>query len=192
MNSLKLRSNYARKLKHSLPQSSGFKWLISLFILWHLFALTIWLLPYSPGLVENSLRVVRPYMTVTGFRQSWEMFAPLPDRLDAHVQARITYAGGQVRLWDFPRMQNMGYARRYQRERFHKLIENAHRDQYSYLWPYLARYAARCNNILPGHPPVSVELIRYYRIIPPPGLPAPSDYTATEFYRTSIEARDLK
>src|SRR5205823_4872612 len=151
----------------------GNRWVrlaINVFVLWQLFALTIWLLPESE-LRRDCVGVITPYMTFTGLMQSWNMFSPEPSKLDMYVEARITYAKGPVRSWIYPRMTRLGYVERYWHERFRKFIELAHLDQNQMVWPSLARYPARVNNLYPGNPPVQVQLVRHFRFTPPPGVP---------------------
>ena len=170
---------------------------ITLFVCWHLFAIAIWLLPFSPGIVQSCAPLVRVYMTTTGFMQSWTMFSPNPDNLDVYMQARITYAQGDSRVYTFPRMATMSYAKRYEEERWRKFIENATHGSNTSLWPSLARYAARVNNYDEQNPPVAVELFRRYRMIPDPGQPIPSFQTEPMIqngrsYVLNIHAEDLK
>ena len=146
---------------------------VNLFILWQLFALTIWLSPNGSALVQSCLGTVRPYMTLTSFAQSWSMFSPYPDRLDVTMEAQITYADGEKRSWFFPRMQRLGYARRYEEERWRKLVEVATHGNSQAVWLGMARYAARANNYDSQNRPVSVVLLQHMRQIPPPGNPLP-------------------
>ena len=148
---------------------------INVFILWHLFAMAIWLSPSNSALVQSPVGVglVRSYMTLTSFAQSWSMFSPYPDRLDVTLEAQITYADGEKRSWYFPRMQRMGYARRYEEERWRKLVEVATHGNSEALWLAMARYAARANNYDSQNRPVSVVLIQHMRQIPPPSTPLP-------------------
>jgi hypothetical protein len=164
--------------------------LINAFILWHLFALTIWLLPES-ALRQSWIGLVSPYMTWTGFMQSWSLFSPNPAPMEVYVEARITYADGRARSWVYPRMVNMGYLERYRRERFRKLIEMAHPDENRVVWPSLARYAARRNNLNPGNPPVSVALVRHFRAIPPPGLLF-APFKTYLFFQMPVRSGDLR
>lgn len=152
---------------------------INLFLVWHLFALAIWLLPSDSALVQAYVGVVRPYMTMTAFSQSWSMFSPYPDKMDVYLEAEITYADPKSPKgsWIFPRMAPMGYTQRYKEERWRKLTEVATHGDNHVLWPSLARYAARVNNFDSQNPPVSVRLIQHSRTIPPPGEPIP-DYQA--------------
>lgn len=149
---------------------------INVFLLWHIFALTIWLIPPNSAIVESPLGagLVRPYMTLTGFAQSWTMFSPVPDRLDVTLEARITYADGETRSWFFPRMARMGYARRFEEERWRKLVEIVtHNNGTQMLCSALARYAARVNNVDSQNRPVSVALFEHSRQLPPPGQTIP-------------------
>ncbi len=147
--------------------------LINLFILWHTFALFVWLMPGNSAIGQAFVGVVRPYLTVTAFAQSWSMFSPNPDHMDVYLEARITYADGRVKSWEFPRMAHYGYVKRYEEERWRKMTEVVTHGSNQNLWPMMARYAARVNDPNPQNPPVRVELIQHSRLIPPPGQPIP-------------------
>ncbi len=147
--------------------------LINLFIVWHAFALFVWLMPSGSAIGQAFVGVVRPYMTVTAFAQSWSMFSPNPDHLDVFLEAKITYANGQVKSWEFPRMVHYGYVKRYEEERWRKMTEVVTHGSNQNLWPMMARYAARVNDPDPHNPPVRVELIQHSRLIPPPGQTIP-------------------
>jgi hypothetical protein len=143
------------------------KTLISLFIIWHIFAVSVWLL--SPGAVNFYLsKIVAPYMQITGFWQNWTMFSPNPLRDDYYVQAQITYADGVTRNWNIPRMHDMGMIEKYQKERFRKMVENAGGSSNKTMYPFLARYAMIENDRGPATYPATVKLVRYWRFIAPP------------------------
>ncbi len=167
--------------------------LTNAFIVFHIFVLAVWLMPYNLPLAQNLLPPdgggwVRGYVIWSGFEQSWQMFAPNPDTHDLTVVARVTFQNGQTRDWRFPRMRDMGYGARYQRERMRKFLEIA--DYHETLWPGMARYAARACNTVPGNPPVAVTLVRYLRDVPPPGHVLPP-YTQQEFFRAIIAPQEL-
>ena len=147
--------------------------LINLFIIWHAFALFVWLMPGSSAIGQAFSGVVRPYLTITAFAQNWNMFSPNPDKMDVYLEAKITYANGQTKSWEFPRMVHLGYVKRYEEERWRKMTEVVTHGSNQNLWPMLARYAARVNNPDPKNPPVRVEMIQHSRIIPPPGQAIP-------------------
>jgi hypothetical protein len=181
---------YRRRLGRLRRRRAGHT-LVTAFILWHLFALLIWNMPAQSNLAGRSMTVVRPYMTGTGLMQGWVMFAPDPYRLDVSVEARVAYSDGAVRSWYFPRMAKLSYAARYNKERWRKYVEVMHQDAWSILWPPAARYAARVNDDRPGARPVSVELVRHWRIIPDPGRPLPP-ISAYSFFKTPVRPEDLR
>ena len=147
---------------------------VNLFLLWHGFALFVWLMPGNSAVVQFFVGTVRPYLTITAFAQSWSMFSPNPDHLDVYLEAKITYAHGEVKSWEFPRMNHLGYAKKYEEERWRKMTEVVTHGSNQNLWPVMARYAARVNNPDPKNPPVKVALIQHSRLIPPPGQPIPA------------------
>ncbi len=146
---------------------------VNLFIAWHLFAVFIWLVPSGSAIVQGCVGTVRPYLVITAFAQSWSMFSPNPDHMDVFLEAKITYANGQTKRWEYPRMVHMTYPKRYEEERWRKMTEVVTHTGSHELWPAMARYAARVNNPDPNNPPVKVELIEHSRNIPPPGQPIP-------------------
>lgn len=168
--------------------------LVNAFIVWQVFAVTVWLLPHDWPFVRNFVPAyndgpIRAYLTLTNFGQDWQMFAPEPDRRDQTIDAVVTLADGQTRQYNFPRMRDLGYVDRYRRERFRKLIEVAGHDYW--VWPALARYAARRCDTDPHTPPVRVTLIKRFRDIPPPGQPLPP-FQDAPFYETPITPEDLR
>ena len=173
------------------PALSGWqRFGLNAFILWNLFAVGIWLLPNS-ALRQSCSELVRPYLMITGLAQGWTMFSPNPSDVDLYIEARITYADGQVRGWNYPRMIDMGYVERYRRERFRKMIEIANQDSSRMVWPSLARYAARRNNSDPRNRPVAVELVRHFRNTPAPGFPW-GPYRTFACFKTNISPEDLR
>ncbi|MCW3059345.1 MAG: hypothetical protein JWQ02_1166 [Capsulimonas sp.] len=169
---------------------------ITVFVLWHLFALVVWAMSGSSELSRQCMVIVRPYMTLTGFNQGWLMFAPEPYKRNINVEARVHYADGTERSWTYPRMEELPYEERYRSERYRKYVEVAHQEGYSYLWHSMALYAARVNNDRPGSPPVVVELIRHFRTLPdleksPPDTPLPPMETY-KFYTIPIRPEDLR
>jgi hypothetical protein len=144
------------------------RWLISAFIAFHLLAVLCWAFPSNSLLVGGVKKLVTPYMLWAGLFQSWDMFAPNPRSLNIYVTAEITYANGQRRVWEFPRMEKLGLVDRYFKERYRKWAnDNLRLDENARLWPDAARYIARLN-AEPGNPPVEVRLKRSWQQIPGP------------------------
>ncbi len=184
---------YERRLARLARRAWGRR-IINLFIAVHLFALTLWLLPYNLPLVQTLVPPdgggwVRDYVIWTGFEQSWQMFSPNPDTRDLTIVAHVTLRGGQTREWRFPRMRDMGYAARYRRERMRKFLEIA--NYHETLWPAMALYAARQCDTNPGNPPVGVTLARSVRDVPPPGR-QPAPFARQEFFQARILPQELR
>ena len=168
--------------------------LVNAFIVWQIFAVAVWLLPHDWPLVRDLAPPtndgpIRAYLTLTNFGQDWQMFAPEPDRRDQAIQATVTLADGQTRFYAFPRMSDLGYAERYRRERFRKLVEVAGHNYH--VWPALARYAGRRCLSDPHNPPVRVTLAKRFRDIPPPGQPLPP-FQVVPFFSTPVTPEDLR
>jgi hypothetical protein len=164
------------------------KIIISLFVVWQVFAVTVWLMPEGQGPRLYLGPIVNSYMLFTGAWQQWTMFSPSPEKKDASIEARVDYADGTHGYWNFYRMTSMGYVERYQRERFRKMGENAEPPSARRMWPYLARYAAIvCDRHKPGTYPMTVHLLRRLRYItPPPGSILP--YQSYPFYTETFTA----
>jgi hypothetical protein len=163
---------------------------LSTFILWQIMTAALWLLPQS--VTQSSFVIpLRHYMWMVGCDQNWGMFAPNPANADVYVTAQITYQDGTQKEWTYPRMHDLGYVRRYQEERYRKMLEWAHQPAYARMWPWLARFAAQANNDHARTNPVThVELILHTMNIPNPGVPLPP-YTAQTFYQTDFKPGSL-
>lgn len=166
---------------------------VSLFICWHFLAIGMWTLPVLMEDFPLVGGVVRTYLTTTGFNQGWTMFAPDPYSIDVYLECRIHYADGTVRSWNYPRMYDYNYFVRYQKERWRKYVEVVSTDQYKFLWPSAAKYAARVNNIYPNNPPVSVDLVKHLHNVTPPTIGAQDQpWQSYELASVPIAPEDLK
>jgi hypothetical protein len=164
---------------------------ISGFILFHIIALVLWCF----GLERPRTRVGKGldvYMVYSGLSQGWAMFAPNPTSLNSHVEAEITYQNGRVRVWRFPRPEEIGYFERMFTERFRKWANDRLRmDANAALWPDAARYIARLNDD-PTNRPVTVALVRYWSQIGPPGSKQPEPWQHTTFFTYTVTPADLR
>lgn len=166
---------------------------ISAFIAFNLFAIVSWCVPLDSPLIARCRELTRPYLIWTGLFQKWDMFAPDPSRMNNYAGAVIEYRDGQSSQWTFPRMEDLGYIDKYFMERYRKFTnDNLRLDADAPIWPDAARYIARVNN-RPSNPPISVALVRYWSIVPPPGArsdePAWSQFT---FFRYNVVPGDLR
>ena len=96
---------------------------ISIFILFHLIAITCWAAPTSFWLVAEIKGLVRPYMLWSGLFQSWDTFAPNPPTANSYVKAAVVTQDHHIHVWAFPRMEELSYSERYFKERYRKFSE---------------------------------------------------------------------
>jgi hypothetical protein len=168
--------------------------LISGFIALNLFAIVSWCVPLDSPLLSACRSLSRPYLVWTGLFQKWDMFAPDPSKLNCYLGAQIAFRDGRTALWTFPRMENLGIIDKYFKERYRKYAnDNLRLDGDAPAWPDAARYIARVN-YSPSNPPVSVNLVRYWSIVPPPtatGAYEPGPWQQYMFFHYSVAPGDL-
>jgi hypothetical protein len=120
----------------------------------------------------------------------WDMFAPDPVKANTYVKAVVITKNGHVHVWSFPRMDQLGFGQRYQKERYRKFVEDMLREQNALLLPDVVKHIARFYND-PADPPLKVLLIKFQSDITPGSKnerePRPSD-----FYDEYIEPEDLR
>jgi hypothetical protein len=189
----------------------GVRIVVSVFVCWHVFAVAIYNLPNGNPLVNQFLNPVMYYIVGAQVLQGWNMFAPNPYGSSGYIagaEADITYANGEHRIWRFPQPSNMPADRygqpimrngqevhdiwlAYNKERWRKYLEVIDNSSCDYLWPGMARYAARMNNDEPGNPPTTVQLFKYSGTVVGPGQdqPPPTRYL---FTTVAIDPGDLK
>ncbi len=142
--------------------------LISGFILFHIVATLLWILPES-ALRTRLFALPQQYISRVGLWQSWGMFAPEPSNLNLYLTATVSYADGSQRSWEWPRPEQLDLFSRYQQERYRKFTEYGRLDAYRYLWPSMAQFAAQQLPASdPANPPVRVQLWRHWWFVPPP------------------------
>ncbi|MBY0360253.1 MAG: hypothetical protein K2W82_19790 [Candidatus Obscuribacterales bacterium] len=167
--------------------------LISLFILFHTFALLLWTSPPFP-LYWSIVPLIRPYVCYFGFWNQWKMFSH-PKNWTLYLTANVTLQDGQILKWDFPRMENLPYMTRAQKERYREWAhEYVNQNEYKTICPEASRFIAR--NIQNANAqPVSVQLVRHWTWIqPPPGLgePLPSGEFEYAFFTYNVRPEDLR
>lgn len=164
---------------------------ISVFILFHLVAITCWAVPVDWLPVVGVRQIVRPYMLWTGLFQSWDMFAPNPLPENAYFKA-VVITKKHVRVWDFPRMDELSFGERYKKERYRKFLEGISLEQNAAALPDVVRHIARFYDD-PSDPPQKVMLVRYKSEITPGSNDEREPRAkASDFYEEYIEPRDLR
>jgi hypothetical protein len=165
---------------------------VSIFILFHLIAITCWAVPVNFSAVGQLREIIRPYMLWTGLYQSWDMFAPNPKSIDAYIKAVVFTQDRHMKVWTFPRMEELSFRERYPKERYRKFAEMLPDQKNEALWPGVAAHVARLFNN-PIDPPDKVVLIEFRADIKPgadessPPVPEPN-----VFYEGYLEPGDLR
>lgn len=165
---------------------------INVSLIFHIVAITCWCIPLNAALIVQFRNVVRPYILWSGLFQAWDMFAPSPRSVNAHVEAAVILRDGRIHTWKFPRMEQLGLIERTYKERYRKFVENIQVDSYKALWPDVARYIARANNN-PADPPEVVMLIRYWSdIVPTTDANYHPPERARIFFQYEVQPGDLR
>ncbi len=164
-------------LQQRLEASRAGRGLISLFIAATLVAVVISNLP-TGRVRTRAYSIAEPYLNASGLWQSWRIFGPVPRSTIEYLEARVRRADGTVSVWRPP--SNGALIGAYRDERWRKFVEHAvfGRDEWPWLWPSAARYAAREVGRR-GARPVEVTLVRRAAEEIPPGKGPP--------YLTSFE-----
>lgn len=184
---MKGRSFEKRSDDHRVPHTA-----VSIFILFHLIAITCWAVPVNFSAVRELREIIRPYMLWTGLYQSWDMFAPNPKSIDAYIKAVVFTQDRHMKVWTFPRMEELNFRERYPKERYRKFAEMLPDQKNEALWPGVAAHVARLFNN-PIDPPDKVVLIEFRADIKPgqdessPPVPEPN-----VFYEGYLEPGDLR
>jgi hypothetical protein len=169
------------------------KTVISLFCLWQICAVAVWLLPGGSRPKEHLERYFRDYIYLTGCWQNWELFSPNPSDLNLYLEAEITRGDGTQSISSFHRPSQDGLVRRYQDERFRKMVYNIDWRSDKRLLPALARWAAiDAERNSQRDFPMSVVLTEHYaRIGPPPfhSQPYQSDTVYSQTFVTPPDGR---
>jgi hypothetical protein len=97
-----------------------------------------------------------------------------------------------MKVWTFPRMEELGFAERYQKERYRKFEETLPEQRYEALRPGVATHVARLFNSQVD-PPDKVVLIEFRYDIKPGAdesyVPVPKPNV---FYEGYIQSGDLR
>lgn len=139
---------------------------ISVFLAFHLIAITCWALPTNFFVVQDIRNFVRPYMLWSGLFQSWDTFAPNPKAVNSYVEAVAVTQSHKQKVWVFPRMEQLSYGARYREERYRKFAEVLPQRQYAPMWPDVAQHVTRLLDD-PGDGPAIIFLIQFQAPITP-------------------------
>lgn len=165
---------------------------ISIFILFHLIAITCWAVPSQFPPVRAIKELVRPYMLWSGLFQSWDMFAPNPRPVNSYIKAVVITQNHHIHVWTFPRMEELSLSERYRKERYRKFTDVLPEQVNAALWPDVASHLARYFDSQ-ADPSEHVTLVQFSTDIKPGAdesfdpVPKP-----TVFYEDYVQPENLK
>ena len=153
--------------------------LISAFVVGHLGAVTLWVLPDCP-IKARAMPTLAWYMLPTGQWQYWGMFAPDPIRDTATLEAVAVDARGMIHTFAFPRESDMSPWAASLHYRHAKYSANyALKDDFGASREFGARHVIRQLGLTAEVFPVDVQFVYQIRPTPPPGGPPADPMTPT-------------
>ncbi|MFO0909536.1 MAG: hypothetical protein U0794_14475 [Isosphaeraceae bacterium] len=148
------------------------KWAISAFLVVHVGATCLWVLPESP-LRQAAFPYMRYYIMPLGMWQYWGMFAPDPVRDTVTLEADVLDAHGMRHSFAFPKLADYSILGRVPRFRHSKFGANLNIAENELSRQMAARHILRQLAIPADAYPVDVRLIYQIRTAPAPGGPPP-------------------
>lgn len=146
---------------------------ISLFVIAHLCAVTIWILPACVIKLWAIPYIVK-YMVPLGQWQYWGMFAPDPMRDTMMLEAAVVDARGLLHTFAFPKEKDFGAWGSSLHYRHSKYAANfALKEEFKAHREFAARHAVRQLGMTADMFPVDVQLMYRIKPTPPPGSPPP-------------------
>lgn len=142
--------------------------LISAFLVVHLSATLLWVVPECP-IRQRTIGTVSCYIMPLGLWQFWTMFSPDPMRDTFTLEAEVVDAKGIRALFQFPKLADYSAWQGIPRFRHSKYAVNLMVDSLEPAREFAARHAVRQLHLPSGAFPVEVQLIYQVRPPQPPG-----------------------
>ena len=146
---------------------------ISAFLVVHLFASAIWVLPASP-IRQYFAPTVAYYILPLGLWQFWAMFAPDPVRDTVTLEAEVIDGNGVRSEFAFPRLADYNWWQGIPRFRYSKYAANLSCEEFLTARQCAARHVLRRLKLPAEAYPISVHLLYQIRPTPPPGSTTPT------------------
>lgn len=143
---------------------------ISGFLLIHMSATLIWVMPSSP-IRSRFLNAAGVYLLPLGLWQYWGMFAPDPMRDPYTLEADVVDSRGIRTNFAFEKLGEDSFLHAMPRFRHPKFAANLLVPENASMQVLAAKYVLRKLVIPPEAYPASVHLVYQVRVTPPPGGP---------------------
>ena len=146
--------------------------LISTFLVFHMGATAVWVMPQCP-IRKEFAPWVQYYIVPLGLWQLWAMFAPDPVRDTVTLEAEVIDANGVRYRFEFPRLADYNWWQGIPRFRYSKYAANLACEDFALAREFAAHHVLRRLKLPAEVYPVSVHLLYQSRTTPPPGSPSP-------------------
>ncbi len=143
---------------------------ISGFLLIHISATLIWVMPMSP-LRNRLITAASVYIMPLGFWQYWGMFAPDPMRDSFTLEADVVDSRGIRSNFAFEKLGDDSVLRAIPKFRHPKFASNLLMEDNVPIRILAAKHVLRKLELPPEAYPASVHLVYHIRVTPPPGGP---------------------
>jgi hypothetical protein len=153
--------------------------LISAFLLLHLTATAIWVLPICP-IRNQSVPWLQYYMLPTGMWQAWAMFAPDPIHDTVMLEAEVIDCNGVRYLFRFPRMADYNWWEGIPRFRYAKYNANMAAEEFAVPRKFASYHVLRRLKLPARIYPVTVHLMYQMKPTPPVGTVGADPMTPTK------------
>ena len=157
------------------------KWAVSAFLVVHLAATCIWVLPECPLRVASS-PALSYYVLPLGLWDYWGMFAPDPVRDTVTLEADVVDARGLRYAFAFPKLADYSRLAGVPRFRHSKFAANLGIGEAKLCRELTTHHVVRQLSLPKEAFPVDVRLIYQVRNTPPPGGPPADPMTPTYPY----------
>jgi hypothetical protein len=148
---------------------SARRWLISSFLIVHISAVLIWVMPGCP-IRQRMFGLASCYILPLGLWQAWAMFAPNPARDSVVLEAEIIDAKGMRHIHPFTSLAHYSWYSALPRYRHFKFAYNVSLDEFATARKFVARHALRSLDLGEDVYPVRVSLMYQVTPAPPDGV----------------------
>lgn len=131
--------------QNKIEMSSAYRFGVYLFVAIYFSIAVITLLPKSP-LQSRLIALAAPLTSAFNLSQNWKLFSPDLREINFCSHAVIEFADGTTKLYEFPRLEQMGAFEAYRRQKLCKIFQDSMPwPDFSAFWPDVGRFLARAN-----------------------------------------------
>ncbi len=125
--------------------SAAYRAGVYLFVVTYFSIAVISLLPNSP-LQSRLIVLTSPLSSSFNLNQNWKLFSPDLREINFCSEAIVEFADGTTKLYEFPRLEQMGAFEAYRRQKLCKVFQDSMPwPDFSPFWPDVGRFLARAN-----------------------------------------------